>query len=143
MPPSPKERHRLLRLPVVRQVHARHQSADGQELRGQSERGSQEGPAGKAEQGHWPTKAPLGYRNITGPDGKKIIATDPALSPIVARLFEWYARGDISLKEAARKAHAAGLTLSQKRYRGTDEHSALHPAQSALCRLNSNGTGRT
>ena len=64
----------------------------------------------KAEQGIWPTKTPLGYRNVTGPDGKKIIAVDPALSPIVARLFEWYARGDISLKEAARKAHAAGLT---------------------------------
>ena len=29
----------------------------------------------KAEQGIWPTKCPLGYRNITGPDGKKIIAT--------------------------------------------------------------------
>ncbi len=54
----------------------------------------------KAEQGIWPTKTPLGYRNITGPDGKKIIATDSALSPIVAQLFEWYARGDISLKEA-------------------------------------------
>jgi DNA invertase Pin-like site-specific DNA recombinase len=64
----------------------------------------------KAEQGIWPTKAPLGYRNVTGPDGKKIIAVDPALSRVVARLFEWYARGDISLKEAARKAHAAGLT---------------------------------
>ena len=63
----------------------------------------------KAEQGIWPTKTPLGYRNITGPDGKKIIAADPALLPIVAQLFEWYARGDISLKEAARKANAAGL----------------------------------
>jgi site-specific DNA recombinase len=63
----------------------------------------------KAEQGIWPTKTPLGYRNVTGPDGKKIIATDPAISPLIAKLFEWYARGDISLKEAARKAHAAGL----------------------------------
>jgi hypothetical protein len=63
----------------------------------------------KAEQGIWPTKTPLGYRNITGPDGKKIIALDPALAPIVARLFDWYARGDISLKEAARKARTAGL----------------------------------
>jgi site-specific DNA recombinase len=63
----------------------------------------------KAEQGIWPTKCPLGYRNITGPDGKKIIATDPAIAPLIAWLFEWYARGDISLKEAARKAHAAGL----------------------------------
>jgi DNA invertase Pin-like site-specific DNA recombinase len=63
----------------------------------------------KAEQGIWPTKTPLGYRNITGPDGKKIIAIDPTLSPIVAKLFEWYARGDISLKEVARKAQTAGL----------------------------------
>jgi site-specific DNA recombinase len=63
----------------------------------------------KAEQGIWPTKCPLGYRNITGPDGKRIIATDPAIAPLIAKLFEWYARGDISLKEAARKAHTAGL----------------------------------
>ncbi len=56
----------------------------------------------KAEQGIWPTKCPLGYRNMTGPDGKKIIATDPAIAPLIAKLFEWYARGDISLKEAAR-----------------------------------------
>jgi site-specific DNA recombinase len=63
----------------------------------------------KAEQGIWPTKSPLGYRNITGPDGKKIIATDPAIAPLIANLYEWYARGDISLKEAARRAHAEGL----------------------------------
>jgi DNA invertase Pin-like site-specific DNA recombinase len=63
----------------------------------------------KTEQGIWPTKCPLGYRNVTGPDGKKVIATDPAVAPLIVKLFEWYARGDISLKEAARKAHAAGL----------------------------------
>src|SRR5258707_3352045 len=73
---------------------------------------SEEGRKGmqeKAEQGIWPTKTPLGYRNVTGPDGKKIIATDAAIAPLIAKLFDWYARGDISLKEAARKAHAAGL----------------------------------
>src|SRR5437870_6214721 len=53
----------------------------------------------KAEQGIWPTKCPLGYRNVTGPDGKKVIAVDPAIAPFIAKLFEWYARGDISLKE--------------------------------------------
>jgi site-specific DNA recombinase len=63
----------------------------------------------KAEQGIWPTKCPLGYRNVAGPDGKKIIATDPTIAPLIAKLFEWYARGEISLKEAARRAHAAGL----------------------------------
>src|SRR5205814_8700260 len=60
----------------------------------------------KAEQGIWPTVAPLGYRNIVGMDGKKIIAEDPAIAPLIVKLFEWYARGDISLKEAARRAHA-------------------------------------
>jgi site-specific DNA recombinase len=70
---------------------------------------AREGMQEKAEQGIWPTETPLGCRNITGPDGKKIITPDPVLSPIVARLFEWYARGDVSLKEAARNAHAAGL----------------------------------
>ena len=63
----------------------------------------------KAEQGIWPTKTPLGYRNITGPEGKKVIAADPAVAPIVSKLFEWYARGDLSLKEAAKKAQAQGL----------------------------------
>src|SRR5437763_2387759 len=63
----------------------------------------------KAEQGIWPTKSPLGYRNVSGSDGKKIIATDPEVAPIVSKLFEWYSRGDISLREAARKVHAAGL----------------------------------
>ncbi len=63
----------------------------------------------KAEQGIWPTKTPLGYRNIAGPDGKKIIATDPDIGPIVSKLFEWYATDRYSLQEAARKAREAGL----------------------------------
>ena len=89
----------------------------------------------KAEQGIWPTKTPLGYRNITGPDGKKIIAADPDVAPIIAKLFEWYARGDISLKEAARKAHAAGLVYPQERRQGAGEHGSHDPAQPALYRL--------
>jgi site-specific DNA recombinase len=63
----------------------------------------------KAEQGIWPTVAPLGYRNVVGPDSKKIIEPDPDSAPVIARLFEWYATGTLSLKEAARKARAAGL----------------------------------
>ena len=63
----------------------------------------------KAEQGIWPTIAPLGYRNVGGIDGKKIIEPDPGTAPIIARLFEWYVTGTLSLKEAAEKARAAGL----------------------------------
>src|SRR6267378_6865991 len=54
----------------------------------------------KAEQGLWPTRAPVGYQNILGPDGKKIIDIDPVFGPIVANLFAWYATGNLSLKEA-------------------------------------------
>src|SRR4029077_12943314 len=63
----------------------------------------------KAEQVIWPTVAPLGYRNLVGSDGKKIIEPDPESAPIITRLFEWYATGALSLKEAAEKARAAGL----------------------------------
>ena len=63
----------------------------------------------KAEQGIWPTKTPLGYRNITGPDGKKIIAIDPVVAPIIAKLFEWYATGQYSVRDATVKARELGL----------------------------------
>ena len=42
----------------------------------------------KAEQGIWPTKTPLGYRNVTSFDGKKVIEPDPDIAPLIARLFE-------------------------------------------------------
>ena len=63
----------------------------------------------KAEQGIWPTKTPLGYRNITGPDGKKIIAIDPVVAPIISKLFECYATGQYSVREATVKARELGL----------------------------------
>jgi hypothetical protein len=61
----------------------------------------------KAEQGIWPTKAPLGYRNITGPDGKKIIAIDLALSPIVAQMDTASDRVPVTSRTPATKAKMA------------------------------------
>src|SRR5207247_1299617 len=49
----------------------------------------------KAEQGIWPTVAPLGYRNLAGPNGKKIIGPDPEAAPLIGRLFEWYESGTL------------------------------------------------
>ena len=51
----------------------------------------------------------MGYRNVPGSDGKKTIAPDPDTASIVAKLFEWYATGQLSLKDAAKKAFDAGL----------------------------------
>src|SRR5215471_14457140 len=63
----------------------------------------------KAEQGIWPSMAPVGYLNVVGPDGRKTIAPDPQAAPIVAHLFGWYASGTLSLRDAAEKAYSAGL----------------------------------
>ncbi len=63
----------------------------------------------KAEQGIWPTKTPLGYRNVASSDGKKIIEPDPEIAPQIARLFEAYAAGNLFLKDATRQARASGL----------------------------------
>jgi site-specific DNA recombinase len=68
----------------------------------------------KAEQGLWPKRAPVGYQNVLGPDGKKIIEIDPVFGPIVANLFAWYANGNLSLKEVAEKARSAGLVSHVK-----------------------------
>ena len=37
---------------------------------------TRKGMTEKAEQGFWPSNAPLGYRNVTAPDGKKTIVPD-------------------------------------------------------------------
>src|SRR4026207_2437540 len=47
----------------------------------------------KAEQSIYPSFAPLGYRNVMGPHGKRIIEADPDIAPIIIQIFEWYATG--------------------------------------------------
>src|SRR3984957_13831432 len=78
---------------------------------------TRKGMTEKAEQGLWPSNAPLGYRNVTGPDGKKTIIPDEIVSSIIRNLFEWYARGDISIREATKRARAAGLVFRKSRGR--------------------------
>ena len=70
---------------------------------------ARKGQQEKAQQGIWPTKAPLGYVNMVGPDGKRIIAPDPNLALVITKLFEWFATGTQSLKEIAGKAASLGL----------------------------------
>ena len=71
----------------------------------------------KAEQGLWPSCAPLGYRNVGGPNGKRTIEPDPAVAPTVVRLFERYATGLYSLKELVSLAQADGLVFRRSKNR--------------------------
>lgn len=61
----------------------------------------------KARQGHWPSVAPIGY--VNSPVTRRI-EPDPERAPLVAKLFEWYATGEYSLKALTAKAAAASLT---------------------------------
>jgi site-specific DNA recombinase len=63
----------------------------------------------KAEQGLYPARVPLGYRNVASSNGKKGIAVDPTCAPLVQRLFEWYATGRYSLTALTEKAYEEGL----------------------------------
>jgi site-specific DNA recombinase len=63
----------------------------------------------KAEQGLYPSAAPLGYRNVLGSRDKKTIEPDPQYAPMVRKLFEWYATGSYSLKDVTKKAYNEGL----------------------------------
>jgi len=65
----------------------------------------------KAEQGLWPTFAPLGYRNVLASNGKRVIEPDPELAPLIQRLFESYSRGVMSIKDVGAEARANGLTF--------------------------------
>ena len=74
---------------------------------------ARKGQREKAEQGIWPTKTPLGYLNLTGPDGRKVIAVYPEVAPIVSMPSELYATGEFALKDVAKKARAAGLAYEK------------------------------
>jgi site-specific DNA recombinase len=63
----------------------------------------------KAEQGIWPSFAPLGYRNIVRADGKRVIEPDPDVAPAIERLFAAYSGGDMSLRDLAKQARSDGL----------------------------------
>jgi hypothetical protein len=62
----------------------------------------------KAEQGDWPSVAPIGYVNNLATHR---IDIDPIRGPIVSQLFDRYATGQVSLHGLARGVTAAGLTL--------------------------------
>lgn len=43
--------------------------------------------------------------------GKRVIEVDPDTAPGVVKLFEWFSTGMYSLKQAAKRARAEGMTF--------------------------------
>ena len=67
----------------------------------------------KAKKGLYPSYAPTGYLNDPETGG---IIPDPVRAPLVRRLFEKYAKEDISLSELTRWARDIGLTTKKGTY---------------------------
>jgi len=63
----------------------------------------------KAEQSIYPSFAPLGYRNVMGSNGKRIVEIDPDFGPIITQIFNWYATGYCSISEVTKQAEKIGL----------------------------------
>ncbi|MCK5680182.1 recombinase family protein, partial [bacterium] len=64
----------------------------------------------KAEQGIYPSFAPLGYLNVKC-DGKRFIQPDPVAAPQVRNLFEWYATGNYSILDLTKKVYEEGFSF--------------------------------
>ena len=79
----------------------------------------------KADQGHWPSVAPVGYTNNRR---THLIEPDPERAPAITRLFERFAEGDLSLKQATAAAFTDGLThpRSGRRLVKSEIHRMLH-----------------
>ncbi len=58
---------------------------------------------------------PAGVLNTIRADGKRIIAPDPVLGPIVTKIFEWFASGEYSLRTLAQKAYGEGFRFRKSR----------------------------
>src|ERR1017187_9348096 len=71
---------------------------------------TRKGMTEKANQGIWPSFAPLGYKNVDGPNGKRVIVPDESLAPTVRRLFELCSSGRYSIKELGALVRAERLT---------------------------------
>ena len=79
----------------------------------------------KADQGHWPSVAPVGYVNNRR---THLIEPDVERAPGIRRLFERYATGDYSLEALTASALEDGLThpRSGRRLAKSEIHRILH-----------------
>ena len=94
----------------------------------------------KAEQSIYPSFAPLGYRNVMGPNGKRIIEPDPDIAPIITKIFDWYAAGQCSIADGKLSEQCAdehriqnsGYIASTANHRGAQSAQSQEPFRRAV-----------
>lgn len=78
----------------------------------------------KAKAGIYPSFAPVGYRNVEGPDTRRVIVPDLD-APMISRVFEEFATGQYSLKTLAAKGRKEGWMLRGKSIARSSLHAIL------------------
>lgn len=68
----------------------------------------------KARAGIYPSYAPIGYRNVFGPSGKRIIVPDPEAAPVIAEMFERFATGEYSVVRLVAQLRQEGCVLRRR-----------------------------
>jgi site-specific DNA recombinase len=79
----------------------------------------------KALAGIYPSCAPIGYRNVDGPDGKRIIVPDPDSAPVVTELFERFTKGAHSVRSLVKDMHSEGVLLRGRKLSSSVVHQIL------------------
>ncbi|HEV8416255.1 MAG TPA: recombinase family protein [Bryobacteraceae bacterium] len=79
----------------------------------------------KARAGIYPSNAPVGYRNIDGSAGKRIIVPDPDTAPVITDLFRRFATGTYSIKALVSELRTEGVTLRGRRLCSSTTHQIL------------------
>jgi len=66
--------------------------------------------------------------NFERDDKKKVVIPDPEIGPIIKRMFERYAQGDISLEDVGLLAMEEGLPLQREgNFRATVQYAFKNP----------------
>jgi site-specific DNA recombinase len=79
----------------------------------------------KARTGIYPSYAPIGYRNIDGPNGKRIIMPDPDAAPVIIDIFQRFAAGNHSIKSLVEVMNVEGVQLRGHRLQSSVVHQIL------------------
>lgn len=79
----------------------------------------------KCRAGIYPSFAPVGYQNVDGPDGKRIIVPDPQDGPIITELFQSFATGNHSVKTLAARTREQGITIRGRKLYASTLHQIL------------------
>jgi site-specific DNA recombinase len=79
----------------------------------------------KARTGIYPSFAPAGYRNVDGPNGKRIIVPDPDSAPVITELFRRFATGSFSLTALVTRFRTEGITFRGRKLQKSTVHQIL------------------